>query len=86
MANDIASILVNVPMKLTGLYSNYVKRFVDIIIKPLMSRGLQYCSPKKPNCLMHRYVKSFDLDKKEMVKEIFTTFFSKSVRNFTKVD
>lgn len=86
MAYDIASILVNVPMKFTGFYINYVKRFVDIIMKILTSRGLQYCTSKKPNCLLHRYIKSFDLDKKEVIKEIITAFFSKSVRGFTEVD
>lgn len=68
MANNIVSLLVNIPNTLIGVHKSYIVRLVDIIMKILMSRGLQYCTPKNSNCILHHHINRFDLKNNEMIK------------------
>lgn len=52
-------------------------------MKMLMSRGLEYCTPKNSNCILHHYINTFDLENNKQIKKILTTFFNRSVHDFT---
>lgn len=84
MAFDIMSILANVPLKPKNVYKFYVERFIDIIMKILMKKGLQYCVPQNCNCLLHRHINSFDLNDKNLIKTTVANFFFTNVQNFTE--
>lgn len=86
MANDIASILVNLPKTLHNVYKCYIVRLVDLFMNTLMSTGLEYCTPSKSNCLLHHYTNTFDLENKKLIEKKIAEGLNTSVLDFTVKD